>query len=95
MRISGRALFAGAAMFFLCGADSAQHPSAVYSARQKIPSDESPTMPSMMLVGRECKHNSLMLAEAAKLLMIPGRAQNKNDWMKFANELNEAGAEGI
>jgi hypothetical protein len=38
------------------------------------------------------QNSALMLAEAGNLLMIPGRAKDNGDWMKYAKALTGAGS---
>jgi hypothetical protein len=39
--------------------------------------------------------NTLMLAEAGNLLLIPGRAKDKGDWTKFAKALIDQGSKAF
>ena len=39
--------------------------------------------------------SALTLAEAGNLLMIPGRAKDRADWMKYAKSLSDAGSEAF
>ncbi len=41
------------------------------------------------------RHNALLLAESANLLMIPGRAKDAGDWAQYSQEMAEAGVEAI
>ena len=41
------------------------------------------------------QNSALILAEAGNLLMIPGRAKDSGDWMKFAKALRDAGSEAF
>jgi hypothetical protein len=59
----------------------------IFAVPNKPPQDDA--------AWQSVQNSSLMLAEVGNLLMIPGRAQDKGDWMKFANQLNEAGAEAF
>jgi len=107
MKNSGRGLFAGAAMLFLCGAGSAQAPAfrPVGTVRQIMLGIVGPASDVIFAVPNKppkddtgwqtVQNSSLMLAEAGNLLMIPGRAKDKNDWMKFASQLSAVGAEAF
>jgi hypothetical protein len=107
MKNSGRALFGAAVMLVLCGAGSAQAPGfrPVGTVRQIMlgivgPSSDVifavPNKPPKDDAGWQAVQNSsLMLAEAGNLLMIPVRAKDKNEWMKYAGKLNEVGAEAF
>jgi hypothetical protein len=107
MKNSCRVLFAGAAILFVCGVGSAQAPGfrpvgtvrqimlgivapssdVIFAVPNKLPTDDAGW--------QRVQNSSLTLAEAANLLMIPGRAKDKNDWMKFASQLNAVGAEAF
>jgi hypothetical protein len=41
------------------------------------------------------QNSALILAEVGNLLMIPGRAKDTGDWMKFAKALRDAGSEAF
>jgi len=41
------------------------------------------------------QNNALMLAEAGNLLLIPGRAKDKDEWVKDANALIKAGSDAF
>ena len=41
------------------------------------------------------QNSALILAEAGNLLMIPGRAKDSGDWMKFAKALRDAGSDAF
>jgi hypothetical protein len=41
------------------------------------------------------QNNALMLAEAGNLLLIPGRAKDKDEWVTDANALIKAGADAF
>jgi hypothetical protein len=41
------------------------------------------------------QNNALMLAEAGNLLLIPGRAKDKGEWVTDANALIKAGADAF
>ena len=41
------------------------------------------------------QNSALILAEVGNLLMIPGRAKDSGDWMKFAKALRDAGSEAF
>jgi hypothetical protein len=41
------------------------------------------------------QNSALTLAEVGNLLMIPGRAKDAGDWMKYAKSLVEAGSEAF
>jgi hypothetical protein len=41
------------------------------------------------------QNSALILAEVGNLLMIPGRAKDTGDWMKYAKALRDAGSEAF
>jgi hypothetical protein len=107
MKNSVRALFGATAMLFLCGVGSAQAPGfrPVGTVRQIMLGIVGPASDVIFAVPNKppkddagwqaVQNSSLILAEAGNLLMIPARVKDTKDWMKFANELNEAGAEAF
>lgn len=43
----------------------------------------------------KAESGAIQVAEAGNLLMLPGRARDNGDWMKFAKALNKAGMDAL
>lgn len=59
----------------------------IFSVPRKAPKDD--------MEWAAVQNSALILGESANLLVMPSRAKDKGDWMKFAKQLNDAGAEAF